>query len=457
MRGKNRRSGAVPWGPSLTRRQAIGRGAAGAAALYGIGALSACGDDEGGEGGSITIGSFEDQAMVPFANVFLKKYEEETGNKAEYRQTSYDAWYQNAKTAGLQETGAFDIFIMDDNWVPEFAAAEIIQSLDELGLEPNPDILPNGLDQGYWPPKTGPRLTDFEDAEPELFALVVIDDVQMLYYHEDYFKTAPKTWDQIEAAAKKEADPPNLYGWSARGVKGNPIVQTYLPLLNAYGGAFANDDWTPGFAGPEGVGALERLLSFIPVMPAGVAEFDTDQETQVMLQGECMALTEYTGLVHLVDDPKASEVVGKIQMSATPEEVESGPAIGTFIAGIPVGAPNTEGAIEFLEWFTSDETQRDFARQGGNAAVTDSALHDEEAVDKYRWLPAIADAVNNSVPKPRTTAEPKMEDILGTALNRALVSAIEEGGDYAAIAEEHLTEAADEMTAYLEQEGGHFD
>ena len=78
-----------------------------------------------------------------------------------------------------------------------------------------------------------------------------------------------------------------LYGWTARGVTGNPIVQTYLPLLNSYGGNFVNDDWSPGFAGPEGVGALERLFSFIPYMPPGVAAFDTDQETRCMLQGHC--------------------------------------------------------------------------------------------------------------------------------------------------------------------------
>lgn len=445
----------------ITRRQVIQRGVGGAAGLYGIGVLAACGgsDDDGGSSGggdTLRVGAFEDQALVPFSEVFLKRFEDETGITVEYNQTSYDAWYQNSKNAGLQETGAFDLYVMDDNWVPEFAASGIIQNLDELGLEPNPGILPKGLDQGYWPPKSGPRLTDFADEEPALYALVIIDDVQMLYYNEDYFDAAPKTWDDISEAAEKQADPPNLYGWSARGVKGNPIVQTYLPLLNAYDGAFVNDDWTPGFAGPEGIGALERLLSFIPVMPEGVAEFDTDQETQVMLQGNAMALTEYTGLVQLVDDPKASKVPGKIQMAATPAEVRSGPAIGTFIAGIPAGAENPEAAVEFLDWFTSDEIQIDFARQGGSAAITESALSDQEAVDKYRWLPAIADAVNNSTPKPRTPAEPKMEDILGTQLNLALVTATEQGGDYAAIAEEHLTAAADEITAYLEEQGGHF-
>ena len=32
------------------------------------------------------------------------------------------------------------------------------------GLKVNPDILQKGLEQGYWPPKTGPRLKDFADA-----------------------------------------------------------------------------------------------------------------------------------------------------------------------------------------------------------------------------------------------------------------------------------------------------
>jgi multiple sugar transport system substrate-binding protein len=233
-------------------------------------------------------------------------------------------------------------------------------------------------------------------------------------------------------------------------------VQTYLPLLNAYGGNFANDDWSPGFNGAAGVGALERLFSFIPYMPTGTPEFDTDQETQVLLQGKCTALTEYTGLVHQVDNPSASKVIGKIDMAATPSQEKSGPAIGTFICGIASGAKNTQGAVQFLEWFTSSKVQTDFARQGGSAAVTNSALHDSQAVNKYRWLPAIADAVNNSVPKPRSPDEPKMEDILGTQLNEALVEAIGAKSGYTQIAQKHLNTAASQITSYLKEQGGYF-
>jgi multiple sugar transport system substrate-binding protein len=169
-----------------------------------------------------------------------------------------------------------------------------------------------------------------------------------------------------------------------------------------------------------------------------------------------MALTEYTGLTHRVDDPSSSQVVGKIDMAATPSQEKSGPAIGTFICGIASGAKNTDGAKQFLEWFTSSKVQTDFAREGGSAAVTKTALEDSQAVGKYRWLPAIKDAVDNSVPKPKTPDEPKMEDILGTHLNQALVQAIQKKSGYHSIAQQSLTAAANEVTAFLKQQGGYF-
>jgi multiple sugar transport system substrate-binding protein len=449
----------------LTRRDFLRAGAAGVAAV-GLGPLlAACASGPktstttatttGKAGGKITIGSFQDNAMKPFRDTYVKRFAQETGIQVEYNETNYDTWYQNAKNDGLHKTGAYDIYVMDDNWVPEFAAGKVIQSLSGLGFKPNPDILPKGLEQGYWPPKSGPRLKDFASAEPELFALVIIDDVQMLYYHKDYFSSPPETWDDIAKVAAAKAKPPKLYGWSARGVKGNPIMQTYLPLLNSYGGSFVKDDWSPGFTGSEGVAALERLFSFIPYMPKAVAEFDTDQEVQLLLQGKCTALTEYTGTTHAVDDPSASKVVGKIDFAATPSQTTHGPAIGTFICGIAAGAPNTQGALQFLEWFTSSKVQTDFARDGGSAAVTDSALHDQQATSKYRWLPAIADAVNSSFPKPKTPDEPKMEDILGTRLNEALVTAIGQGRNYHQIAQQALTKAGNEITAFFKQQGGY--
>src|SRR5215471_20301100 len=99
-----------------------------------------------GAGGSITIGSFQDNAMAPFRDYFVKKFADETGIAATYNETNYDSWYQTCKNDGLNKTGAYDIYVMDDNWVPEFAAGHIVQSLDQLGFRVNWDILFKGLE-----------------------------------------------------------------------------------------------------------------------------------------------------------------------------------------------------------------------------------------------------------------------------------------------------------------------
>jgi multiple sugar transport system substrate-binding protein len=448
-------------GPSMrwSRRSVLKGAGLGVAAAAAAPLLAACGSSGGSGGGSasgsskkVIIGSFQDPAMAPFRDKYVKQYQQETGVQVQYSETSYDAWYQACKSDGLNKTGAYDIYVMDDNWVPEFAAGGIVQNLEKLGLKVNPDILSKGLDQGYWPPKEGARLKAFKNDTPALYSLVIIDDVNLLYYDTRHFSSPPQTWDDIYTAMKKKAHPPQLYGWSARGVKGNPVVQTYLPLLNSYGGNFVNDDWSPGFAGPEGVAALERLLTFLPYMAASTPEFDTDQETSLMLQGKCMALTEYTGTaVTEIDNPSDSKVVGKINMATTPKQVKNGPAIGTFICGIASGSPNPDGAVKFLEWFTSDRIQTQFAREGGSAAVTKTALNDPQAVQKYRWLPAIAQSVQLSTPKPRTPDEPKFEDILGTQLNLALVQALQQKGGYDQIAQKYLNVAKGQMQAVLEQ------
>ena len=166
----------------LTRRSVLKAGLVGAAGFGVAPILEACSTSPSSSGSTnkIVIGTFQDNAMVPFRDVFVKRFQSETGIKVQYNETNYDAWYQNSKNDGLHKTGAYDIYVMDDNWVPEFAAGKVIQSLDKLGFKVNSDILANGLNQGYWPPKTGAKMKAFANAQPELYAIVIIDDVEIL-------------------------------------------------------------------------------------------------------------------------------------------------------------------------------------------------------------------------------------------------------------------------------------
>ena len=142
---------------------------------------------------------------------------------------------------------------------------------------------------------------------------------------------------------------------------------TYLPLLNSYGGNFVNDDWSPGLrrarrasARSSGCSASSRTC------PSGVAEFDTDQETQVLLAGQVHGADR----VHRPRPARRRpELVARSSArstcAATPSQEKSGPAIGTFICGIAVGRPEPRRARSS----SSSGSRRDRSRPTSRAAA----------------------------------------------------------------------------------------
>ena len=100
----------------LRRRELIKGGIAGAALIAGSSIFAP--RIVRGAGGSITIGSFQDNAMAPFRDYFVKAFTDETGIAATYNETNYDSWYQSCKNDGLNKTGAYDIYVMVDDAEP---------------------------------------------------------------------------------------------------------------------------------------------------------------------------------------------------------------------------------------------------------------------------------------------------------------------------------------------------
>jgi multiple sugar transport system substrate-binding protein len=192
------------------------------------------------------------------------------------------------------------------------------------------------------------------------------------------------------------------------------------------------------------VDALEFYLRLVSYGPLGVAEFDSDQEGETLLQGNAFAATMWTGWCSQTDDPLRSRVIHKIDFDVPPKQVNRIAKLGLFMAGIAASAPHKRESLEFLRWLSRSDVQIRFARAGG-VPYKLSAFQDPEARRKCRWLDAILHALTLGVPSPRTSDWSKVEDILGTELNRAL---LEKGN-----ARQHLDAAAAEATAFLKSAG----
>ena len=345
----------------MFRRKFIRDSLAAAAGAVGAHSLSSCGKTrDSGQRGQITFGSYADPALDIFKETMLPEFEKLTGIHTEWVEADFSGWYQKAMNDAQTEAGAFDIYVMDDLWVPRFAGAGYLASLQQMGFQTDQDFVPAAIDLGYWPPKSGLRQPGIDlKASSVLYSLPLVSDVQLLFYRNDIYRDGPPAlWDDILRVAHEKTDRARRqYGWVTRGVKGNPIMNSFFVLLHAFGGDIFGDNWKVTFNSAESVEALEFFLRLVADAPPGVAEFDSDQEGATLLQGNAFAATMWTGWCPQTDDPSKSRVIGKINFDVPPKKVNQIAKLGLFMAGIAASAPHKLEALEFLKWFSSPVTQ----------------------------------------------------------------------------------------------------
>ena len=164
-----------------------------------------------------------------------------------------------------------------------------------------------------------------------------------------------------------------------------------------------------------------------------------------ILGGDAAAIIQYSGNAIKSDDPAQSKVVGKLDFGVVPKKVSAIAQIGIFIHGVSASAPNKDNAIAFMKWFATNEVQTALARSG-DLPVKTPAFADSQAVKDHRLLPvAIAQLNAGASARPRTPDWSKVESIIGTELNIALVAG--SGGAAA------MDTAATKVKDYLNQQG----
>ena len=398
-------------------------------------------------GGKVIIGAFADGGLTPFKDKIIPLAKSEAGLEVEFLEDEYgvtlEKWFADAQNSA----GQYDIYLLDDPWVPQFGAADVLEDLGAGGVDSaDSDWIGPLVEMGYWPPREGARVKGFEGTDPKLICVPFVGDLQTLTYRNDVFTDgAPATWDDLIAKGKEGVAAGTIkYPIVFRGVAGNPIVTSWYPVFLSFGGQFFDEKWNVTFNSDAGKAAADFFVGTMKEnAPPGVVEFDSDQEGAAILGGEAGAIIQYSGNALKADDPNQSKVVGKLDFGVVPKKEKAIAQLGIFIAGVPKSAPNKENAVAFLKWYTSKETQAKLA-EAGSIPVKRSAF----AVEKpgNRLIPVALQQLDaGALPRPRTPDWAKIEELLGIELNKAL-QAGSGGGDA-------LDRAATQVTDYLKQAG----
>lgn len=433
-----------PFQRPISRRKLL-QGTAGLAAAAAFGGVSTA--PARAAGGKVIIGAFADGGLTPFKSKIIPLAKEEGGFDVQFLEDEYgvtlEKWFADAQNAA----GQYDMYLLDDPWVPQFGAADVLEDLGAGGIDGNnKDWIGPLIDMGYWPPRQGPRVKGFESAEPKLVTVPFVGDLQTLTYRNDVFKDgAPATWDELIAKGKEGVAAGTIkYPVVFRGVSGNPIVTSWYPIFLSFGGEFFDEKWNVTFNSDKGKAAADFFVGTMKAnAPPGVVEFDSDQEGASILGGEAGAIIQYSGNALKAEDPAQTKVAGKLDFGVVPKQEKAIAQLGIFIAGVPKSAPNKANAIEFLKWYTSAGTQAKLA-EAGSIPVTRSGFAAPKPGN--RLIPvALKQLDAGALPRPRTPDWAKVEELLGIQLNKALQAG--SGGGAA------LDEAAKQVTDYLKQAG----
>ena len=366
--------------------------------------------------------------------IAAEEYQKRTGVEVVVQELGYKELHDKLAMEVIQKTGAYDVVMLDDPWLAEFASQGFLEDiggmLEAKGVQVDPDFVPTTIEVCKYKGK--------------LYALPYVGNVQLFVYREDLFEKyglpEPKTWDDVLKAAKTiyEGERGKVYGYVIRGKKGNPVVTNFLPIFWGYGARIVDEMGRPTVYSDEAIKALKTFLELKDYAPPGVENYNSPEIKAALYNGQTAMSIVWPAWVPALEDPEKSKVAGKVVVTTTPG---AKPMIGAWLLGIPSTSKNKDLALDFILFVLSRDMQKKLALEAGVPPTRASVYLDDEVKAKYPWYPVQLEALKDAQPRPRLPQWSKVEDILANYIHQALTGAL--------TPEEALKKAQEELEKLL--------
>ncbi len=246
----------------------------------------------------------------------------------------------------------------------------------------------------------------------KVYGLPVYGESTFVMYRKDLFQqyglSEPKTFDDIQAAAKTVSEKTNkkIAGITMRGQQGIQGVYVWAAYLWGYGGSFLDAQGKSALATPQGLAALEAFTKVLnDYGPIGVANFGWEENRLLFQQGKAAITLDATVNGAYNEDPAASSVVGKVgyvpvpMRSASPKGGSSSLAVHSLY--VSADSQHQEAATLFAAWATSKQQQLKSMETDPNSGVTSlAALNGEAFTKRYgAFKEAMLAAINRGNPQ----------------------------------------------------------
>ena len=360
----------------------------------------------------------EDAGLKALAPMYTAK----TGVKINITESPYPDLYTKLVNAFGSNDATYDLFMMDDPWMPKFGTMGALSDLGALGVTKDPDVAQVVWDVGTWPPPRGPVPPSEKSKPKQLLGVTIVGNVEMFMYRKDITPTAPASYDEVLANATAQ-NKANFAGYLIRGKATNPVVADFLPILWSFGGDVFDDNWNVVFDNPASLTAVQFLVEKLKaVAQADPASTDASDRDRLMAIGQGYQSSTWPGEINTAVLGPGTTVAGKVGFIPIPKG-PSGKGVGmmgNWMLGVPKASKNQQAAADFIKWMLQKDTQKTYAQNNGIPSRT-SVLKDASLQAANPYFSVLADAFRAPPNwRPRTDQWNAVETIIGTELNAAL-------------------------------------
>lgn len=358
-------------------------------------------------------------------------YEKQTGNKVSLDVTPFGGMLEKARNAVRGATSPYDILNLDTQWTIEFYEGGTLTPLTDI--DPSFVLPPELLtyqDSNYWNAERRWRTR----AGGKLMAYSPNGNIHVLYYRGDLFRQAglqaPRTWDDVAAACEKLGKPPELYGFLARGERGNAVRFDWMPFMIGGGAdilkAPADGDYTVTINSPAAKAALDRYVGLLRrCAPPNAGVLGQGDLIQLMATGRALQGIAVIAAWPNFEDRTKSAVVGKMEAAVVPAFPGGTPGvvIGNWHFVVPKNVPDArkKAALAFSRWFLTAGAQREYALAGGIPVRSDIFASDLASRPEFRWMKAYGESQPFARQELGFAEGAQVEQILGLRLNQAVI------------------------------------
>jgi ABC-type glycerol-3-phosphate transport system substrate-binding protein len=369
------------------------------AAVFGL-AVPTCGHAE-----DVVLKFWDNQqtesGLSQYQQEAVKSFEAENpGIKVEVTTVPYPEYQQRLLTA-VQGGNAPDVSTIDQIWVAAFAAAGVIEPLDELAEAGG--VTADSFFPGAW---------TSANYDGNLWGIPFNVDVwQFSFYNEDLLKAAGvdpaslTTFEGLQAAGGKLTDAASgKYGIGLFAHKGEDTVVVMDSFIFSNGGQVLNDDGSCGLTSEASVGALAYLQSLASYAPKGIANASSGDMRELFLNGS-LAIEFWPAL----EQPtlQKSDLNWEFVAGTAPEGKTPIGTFGGWNLVVYKDSPHKDAAWKFIQFLTREDV---------NGKVVDLIPANVKAADAFlranRTGPdRILEHLDNAAPRPLSPRYLEVSDI----------------------------------------------